>query len=291
MHCNVFFLNFALKLGGSRGKEPTLSMDLGIKTSVKERIIGFVWQHLWLLVSLFVLASGVSLCVRSDLGSSVISSAPYAFTIAGEEGLAPGWSLGMYTNILNVLLVAGQIVVLRKKFQILQLLQLFVGIIFGVFIDMSMALTSSLTYDDLGAKLVLMITGSTLMALGVAMEIKCASITMPGEGLPAALSKLTGKPFANMKICVDISLVALALIASYMFFGRWMWNVVGVGTLFAMLYIGIAVKVISRHLGWFDRLLGYRPGFRRYLYGLARYLFQNKDKKSPNKLGLRQNEF
>ena len=253
-------------------------MDYDIKISVKEKIIGFVWQHLWLLMSLFVLALGVSLCVRSDLGSSVISSAPYAFTIAGEEGFAPGWSLGMYTNILNVLLVVGQIIVLRKKFQMVQLLQLFVGVIFGVFIDVSMELTSMLIYESIAAKIALMIVGSTLMALGVAMEIKCASITMPGEGLPAALSKQTNRSFANMKICVDISLVALAVLSSYLFFGRWMWNVVGLGTLFAMLYIGIAVKAISRRLGWFDRLLGYSPGFRRYLYGLARFLFRHKDR-------------
>ena len=251
-------------------------MDYSVKVSVKEKIIGFVWQHIWLLVSLFVLALGVSLCVRSDLGSSVISSAPYALVIAGERGLAPAWSLGMYTNILNVLLVVGQIIVLRKKFHAVQLLQLFVGIIFGVFIDMSMDLTSLLTDEGLTAKFALMIAGSTLMALGVVMEIKCASITMPGEGLPAALSKQTHKPFANMKICVDVSLVALAVLSSYLFFGRWMWNVVGIGTLFAMLYIGIAVKVISRRLGWFDRLLGYRPGFRRYIYGLARFVFSHK---------------
>lgn len=254
-------------------------MDFSLKTYfVKEKIVGFVWQHLWLLVSLFVLALGVSLCVRSNLGSSVISSAPYAFTIAGEEGLIPSWSLGMYTNILNVLLVVCQIVVLGKKFQAVQLLQLFIGIIFGIFIDLSMAVTHILEYDNIGAQTGLMIGGSTLMAFGVALEIKCASITMPGEGLPAALSKKTGKPFANMKIFVDISLVALAVLASYLFFGKWMWNVVGGGTLFAMLYIGMAVKVITRHLGWFDRLLGYRPGFRRYLYGLANYIFPHRDR-------------
>ena len=256
-------------------------MDFSLKTYfVREKIIGFIWQHLWLLVSLFVLALGVSLCVRSDMGSSVISSAPYAFTIAGEEALAPAWSLGMYTNILNVFLVAGQIIVLGKRFQAVQLLQLFVGIIFGVFIDISMALTSALENDFISMQIGLMIGGSSLMALGVAMEIKCASITMPGEGLPAALSKKTGKPFANMKIYVDISLVAMAIVASYLFFGKWMWNVVGVGTLFAMLYISMAVKVITRHLGWFDTLLGYRPGFRRYLYGLARYIFPHKDTRS-----------
>ena len=36
------------------------------------------------------------------------------------------------------------------------------------------------------------------------------------------------------------------------------------------------IKLITPHLGWFDRLLAYRPGFRRYVFGLARYLYGKK---------------
>lgn len=209
-----------------------------------------------LLVALFFLACGVALCVRSDLGSSVISSAPYAFFLAGENGLAPDWTLGMYTNLLNVLLVLAQIAVLRRRYRPWQLLQLLIGVAFGMLIDISMAMTAFLeTVTNPYVRLMLMWGGSTLMALGVSMEMRCASITMPGEGLPAALSKVTGKSFANMKILTDIILVALAVTSCYLFFGNWRWNVVGIGTLFAMVYIGMAVKGISRHLGWFDRLL------------------------------------
>lgn len=216
----------------------------------------FAKRQLLLLISLFFLAFGVALCVRSDLGSSVISSAPFAFYLAGEKGLTPGWTLGMYTNLLNVLLVAGQILVLRKRYRPWQLLQLLIGVVFGVLIDLSMSITAIFALiDAIGLRLLIMVAGSTLMALGVSMEMRCASITMPGEGLPAALSKVTGKPFADMKILTDSLLVVAAIVSNYLFFGRWMWNVVGIGTLFAMLYIGMAVKVISRHLSWFDRLL------------------------------------
>ena len=45
-----------------------------------------------------------------------------------------------------------------------------------------------------------------------------------------------------------------------------------VGTLFAMVYVGGVVRFVNRHLGWFDRILAYKPGFRRYVYGLARYI-------------------
>ena len=37
-----------------------------------------------------------------------------------------------------------------------------------------------------------------------------------------------------------------------------------------MVYVGLVVKCITPHLGWFDRVLAYVPGFRRYLFGLAR---------------------
>lgn len=224
--------------------------------SIPSNAFSFFKRQLLLLISLFFLALGVALCVRSDLGSSVISSAPYAFFLAGEKGMVPDLSLGMYTNLLNVLFVICQIFVLRRRYRPWQLLQLLIGVVFGILIDASMALTAFLeSVQRLDLRLFLMLSGSTLMALGVSMEMRCASVTMPGEGLPAALSKVTGKSFADMKILTDTLLVVSAIVSSLLFFHTWMWNVVGVGTLFAMIYIGMAVKVITRHLGWFDRLL------------------------------------
>ena len=49
----------------------------------KEEIISFIWQHVLLLVSLYVMTFGVAACVRSQLGSSVISTIPYVMASAG----------------------------------------------------------------------------------------------------------------------------------------------------------------------------------------------------------------
>ena len=238
----------------------------------KEKIASLVWQHILLLGSLFIMTLGVVLCVRSNLGSSVISSAPLAFTLGGERGLVPELTLGDYTNLLNALLVLGQIVVLRRRYEAVQLLQLAIGFVFGALIDFNMWLTSSLECGSLLQQAAMQIAGCTVLALGVSFEVRCGSITMPGEGLPVAICRITSKPFAVVKIYVDIALVVIAVASCYIFFGAWQWNVVGAGTLFAMLYVGVAVKFISRHTAWFDRLLCYRPGFRRYVYGLARYI-------------------
>ena len=77
-----------------------------------------------------------------------------------------------------------------------------------------------------------------------------------------------------MPYLVDTSLVVLGIIACYAFFSAWQWNIIGLGTLFAMFFVGMVVKTISRHLAWFDRLLAYQPGFRRYVYGLARKIYK-----------------
>lgn len=246
------------------------------ETFRKEKIASLLWQHLLLLVSLFIMTLGVALCVRSNLGSSVISSAPLAFTLGGEDGIVPPLTLGEYTNLLNVLLVIGQIAVLRWHYEAIQLLQLVIGFVFGAMIDLNMWLTAPIECSTLYAKALTQFCGCTVLALGVSLEVRCGSITMPGEGFPVALSRVTGKSFAQMKIIVDIAFVMLAVASCYLFFGAWQWNVVGLGTLFAMIYVGMAVKFISRHTPWFDRLLCYRPGFRRYVYGLLRYINPKK---------------
>lgn len=244
---------------------------------MKEKIIGFCWQHLLLLVSLWIMTLGVAVCVRSMLGSSVISVLPYVFESAGAEDLVPRLTIGQYTYLMNALLVAGQICVLRRQFEWVQLFQLCVGFVFGSLIDANMLLTTWLAPTELWQKVVAQVFGCTVLGCGIALEVRCGSVTMPGEGFPVAISRVTGADFPKVKICVDIALVVMGLAACFCFFGTWLWHIIGIGTLFAMFYVGAVVRLCSKHLSWFDRLLAYQPGFRRYIYGLARYIYKIKN--------------
>lgn len=93
----------------------------------------------------------MAVCVRSMLGSSVISTLPYVFETAGKQGLGvPKLTIGQYTYIMNGVLVLGQILVLRKKFESVQLFQLLVGFVFGSLIDVSIlvALVLNVGHDS-----------------------------------------------------------------------------------------------------------------------------------------------
>lgn len=242
----------------------------------KKGIISFCWQHVLLLVSLSVMTLGVAVCIRSMLGSSVISVLPYVFQSAGAEGLVTDLTIGQYTYIMNFILVLGQIAVLRRQFEWVQLFQIVIGFVFGMLIDMNMALTTWLAPSVLWQQGLSQFIGCTILGIGIALEIRCGSVTMPGEGFPVAISRVSGVEFPKVKICVDTTLVILGIIASFAFFGAWQWHIIGIGTLFAMFYVGAVVRVVGKRLGWFDRIVCYQPGFRRYIYGLARFVYRNK---------------
>lgn len=241
------------------------------------RILGFVWQHVLLTVSLFFMTFGVALCVRSGLGSGVISSIPMVMSLAGADVLAPQLTIGQYTYIMNAIFVVLQICILRRRFHAVQLFQLIIGFVFGWLLDLNMAITNLLAYDTLLLQIVAQFVGCTILGCAVSFEIRCGSVTMPGEGIQMAISKVSHQPFPKIKIMVDSLLVIIATAIGFYYFGRWMWNVVGAGTLFAMFYVGLVVKFINSHTGWFDKILHITPGFRRYIYGLARHIYPKKE--------------
>lgn len=184
---------------------------------MKRNIIAFCWQHLLLLISLWVMTVGVAVCVRSMLGSSVISVLPYVFESAGKEALVPALTIGQYTYIMNAILVAGQVLIFRRRFEPVQLFQLVIGFVFGMLIDLNMLLTSWIAPASLLQSVIVQVAGCTILGIGIALEVRCGSVTMPGEDFPAAICKITGAEFSKVKICVDVTLVVLGVAACYVF--------------------------------------------------------------------------
>ncbi|MBD5288700.1 hypothetical protein HDR70_00850 [bacterium] len=155
---------------------------------------------------------------------------PYGFHPCRGGGLAPGLTIGGYTNIMNVILVVAQILVLRRRCEPIQLFQLLVGFVFRMFLDINMWITSFFTYDAILSQIMVQFIGVTVLGCAVTCEIRCGSVKMSGEGTQVAIAHVTGKPFPIIKIMVDTLLVILAVISGFCFFGSWPWTVVGPGT-------------------------------------------------------------
>lgn len=85
------------------------------------------------VVSLFFTAMGVAFTKHAELGVSPISSVANVFSIK-----YPVLSFGTYLIIWNCVLIIGQIILLRKNFKLIQLLQVPLSFIFGWFTDLGM---------------------------------------------------------------------------------------------------------------------------------------------------------
>ena len=78
-------------------------------------------------VGLFIMTIGIALSVKSNLGVSPVSSIPYTMTCVW------GIEMGKATIIFHAALVLIQIIILRKNFKPINLLQIVVGVVFGYF--------------------------------------------------------------------------------------------------------------------------------------------------------------
>ena len=94
-------------------------------------------RYLIFLVGLFISSLGVSLVTKANLGTSPISSIPYVLSLNFSL------TLGNFTIIFSLFLIALQLLILRKDFKLEHLLQIPISILFGYFIDWTMLIFRS----------------------------------------------------------------------------------------------------------------------------------------------------
>lgn len=227
-------------------------------------------RYLSFVVILFVIALGTSLSIRANLGSSPISAPPYILSLIPGIGL----TMGQLTICMHVFFITVQILLLRKDFEKRQFLQIVVSFLFGFYTDFTMWLTGFLqipyTISPLAGyplRFLELLAGGAILAFGIACEVRCDSLMLAGEGLPLAISKFLGKDFSRVKICTDTFLVSVGVVFMFVFFDRWDWKMVGVGTIVSMFYVGYMVRVFSPHIGWLDRI--FIPACKRHGSGTA----------------------
>lgn len=223
-------------------------------TNQGENLRNIIYRYFTLVVGLFILALGIGFSAAATLGVSPVSSIPYILSKAFPI------SMGTLTIMMQTIFMIAQIALLRKEFKAVQLLQMGVLVVFGVFTDICIELTSKIQVDSYLTQWILCILSCFVIALGVAIEMKAGVATLPMEGLMKTVAQLTGKNFGKVKSTADTTLVVVAVIFSLMFFKK----LIGIreGTIVAAVFIGYLVRYISPKLSFLDRKLAYYNSFR-----------------------------
>ena len=202
--------------------------------------IRFRWKH-WLLlcVGLLVMAFGVAFSIKGGLGTSPISSLPYVIS-----RITP-LTVGTATIAMHVTLI----LLLRRRYQLMQLLQLPVALLFGMLTDAAVSALQGIVPGSYPAQWGLCLVGIALVGIGVSMEVTANVVVLAGEGMVLAVCQVFPVKFAAGKVGFDVTLVLLATALSFLFLGH--LEGVREGTVVAAICVGMVVKLVNKPMGRF----------------------------------------
>ena len=189
------------------------------------------------IFGLYLITLGVAFSIKSGLGSAPVSSIPYAMSLI--------WSIdiGVSTFIFHAFLVFIEWLLLRGNFKKKHFLQVFVGVLFGVFTSFSVSLMDFIPpAGNFLIALLMTFIAIFFIALGLFFYVPTNLIPLSVEGVTQAIAIVTDRPFSKIKVYFDITIVSSALILSYGFLGQ--FGSVGIGTIIGALLIGTTVKYI-----------------------------------------------
>ena len=197
----------------------------------------FTKRFLLFVIGLFFSGLGIAFSKRADLGISTISSMPNVLSIKFDF-----ISFGLWSAVTNCLMLLGQVIILRKNFKLLQLLQIPLSFVFGWFCDIGLYIVSFIPVPNYFVRMLLTLAGVAVLGFGIALAVIANILYNSGEGLVKAISDTAHKDFGKTKIAFDICWVAAAAALSMLFFGK----IVGIreGTM----GLTIAQKIIKEHI-------------------------------------------
>lgn len=203
-------------------------------------------RYIFLLVGLFVNGLGVSFITKAGLGTSPITSIPYTLSL----GFTP--TVGMFTLVFNIFLIILQVILLRRNFQLQNLLQLPIIALFSFFIDLTMSLLGFMQPETYAMKVVSLIVGCLILGFGVFMEMVANVAMLPGEATVRAVSDVFSTDFGKTKIAFDSSMTVIAAILSFIMFKH--LDGVREGTIVAAILVGFIARLFKKYIGGIEKI-------------------------------------
>ena len=219
---------------------------------MKNNTESLIARYLTGTIGLTLVAVGVALSIKSDLGTAPVSCPPYVTSLTGGFdvlGFHIG-TVGQFTIMMHFLFILLQIALLRSRFRLESLMQIPAALVFGVLTDLSIWAFDWISAGSYAMRILLMVLSILITALGISLEVKGNAWMLAGEMTDAALADFLGIKFRNAKIGFDIFLVAAAAATAWLVFGNPLGdgteNVIREGTLMSALLTGWCMRFTDK---------------------------------------------
>lgn len=210
------------------------------------------------LAGLPILALGIILNSKSNLGVSAIISVAYSISIISNT------NFGDITFLLYCIFVVMEMVIhyfqnkkgfpekgqTLKSVLILDLLQVPFSLVFTRLMNVFSAYLPEVS-NNIVLQLLVLLVGIVCTGVGAATVLNMRIVPNPGDGIVQAIADYIGRPVGFTKNCFDVFNVCLTSSIGLVFAHRLVG--IGLGTLVAVIGVGRVIAVFNRLFK--DRLL------------------------------------
>ena len=200
----------------------------------------FVIRVLIYCLGLLSLAFGVAFSVNSNLGVSPVNSLPYVISrILNVQ-------MGTCVTAVFCFYILLQILILGRKFNPVNLLQILFSTIFGYFVDFAKMVLGDFAIPTYFGQLTMLAVSIPLIALGIVLYMDAQLVPMPMEGLSSCLADKFGVSFPNMKTIIDCLVVGIGLVLCFVFLGG--LDGLREGTIITAVVTGKVIAILKKPL-------------------------------------------
>lgn len=228
-------------------------------------------ELLWLL-GIIMVALGVAICGKADLGVSMIA-APAFIVNEYVEGFFPQSSVGMMEYIIQgIMLIILCIIVRRLTWK--YLMSFLVAVIYGYTLDFFLLVLKGISADTLFSQWVMLLIGDAVTAFGVACFFRTYLPLQVYELFVAELSSCKKLDIIKTKRIFDISLLVVSVAMALLLFKdpqnislTKSFHSLGPGTIVTTVINSILIKYSGKLI---DRFFGTKPAFSKVYAALKR---------------------
>lgn len=204
----------------------------------------FLTRYAISTLGLVVVALGVGLSIKSNLGIAPLSCIPTVLALKFDH-----ISIGTFTWAFNLLFILLQACILRKDFKWEHVLQVLPIIIFGYLVDGAVWLFDAIDTPstNYAVQIILCLGAVILTAVGIRLEVVGQGWILPGDNTLNVIDQRSKLKFGTLKVIMDVILVSITALLALLFFGLLTGNgstvVIREGTLIQAILTGLCMKV------------------------------------------------
>lgn len=228
--------------------------------------IGKSSELMWIL-GLVLVALGVTICKKADLGVSMIA-APTFIVYEFVSSLWSGFSVGMVEYIIQgiILIILCACV---QRFNLKYILAFLTAVIYGYIMDLWLLILGSNPFEEVWIRWIMLIVGDIVTATGVACFFRTYMPLQVHELFVSEMTKRFNFDLHKTKLVFDMSLLFISIVLALVLFrdvssfdwktiGYSSFHSIGLGTIITTF---INTPIIGFMGKLFDKIFDYTPLF------------------------------